>query len=131
MSRVKFELPADDLARATGFYRSVFGWSAQHLPFDYVLVDTDGDPVDVRDADGGISPRTEFVRGPVLIIEVPDLDAVAAEVAAAGGKLLNAKERVGDYGFSRYVEDTEGSVLCLWESIGERGERSAGEPVED
>ncbi|SES10353.1 hypothetical protein SAMN05216188_1226 [Lentzea xinjiangensis] len=117
MTRVKFELPADDLARATRFYRDVFGWSALELPFGYVLVDADGDEVDVADADGGISPRTEFVRGPVLIIDVPSVDGAARRVVEAGGKLLNAKERVGDHGFSQYVEDTEGSVLCLWESV--------------
>ena len=117
MTRVKFELPADDLGRATAFYRAVFGWSAQQLPFDYVLVDTDGEPVDVTDADGGISPRTEFVQGPVLIIDVPDVGEVARKVEEAGGVLLNAKERVGDFGFSQYVKDSEGTVLCLWESL--------------
>lgn len=119
MTRVKFELPADDLARATAFYRDVFGWSAQRLPFDYVLVDTDGEPVDVADSDGGISPRTEFVQGPVLIIEVPAIDDVAGKVVEAGGALLNTKERVGDFGYSQYVKDSEGTVLCLWESIPE------------
>ncbi len=117
MSRVKFELPADDLERATGFYRDVFGWSSQRLPFEYVLVDTDGEPVDPADSDGGISPRTEFVRGPVLIIEVPSIDEAGPRVVAAGGVLLNAKERVGDFGFSQYIKDSEGTVLCLWESI--------------
>ena len=52
MSRVKFELPADDLERATAFYRDVFGWSSQKLPFEYALVDTGGEPVDPADADG-------------------------------------------------------------------------------
>ena len=117
MTRVKFELPADDLERATAFYREVFGWSSLRLPIDYSLVDTDGDPVDPADADGGISPRTEFVQGPVLIITVPSIDEVAARVVAAGGVLLNDKERVGDYGFSQYIKDSEGTVLCLWESI--------------
>jgi hypothetical protein len=53
MTRVKFELPADDLNRATAFYRDVFGWSAQQLPFGYVLVDTDGDPSTRRTATAG------------------------------------------------------------------------------
>ena len=117
MTRVKFELPADDLERATRFYRDVFGWSAKKLPFDYVLVDTDGDPVDEADSDGGISPRTEFVRGPVLIVDVASIDEVGRKVVSSGGKLLNARERVGDYGFSQYVEDSEGTVLCLWEQV--------------
>lgn len=115
MKRVKFEVPADDLGRATAFYRAVFGWSSLRLPFEYALVDTDGEPVDPADSDGGISPRTEFVQGPVLIIDVDSIDEVAAKVEAAGGQLLNSKERVGDFGFSMYVKDSEGSVLCLWE----------------
>ncbi|MFI6097996.1 VOC family protein [Lentzea sp. NPDC051213] len=119
MTRIKFELPADDLGRATAFYRDVFGWSSQRLPFEYALVDTTGDPVDPADADGGISPRTEFVQGPVLIIEVESIDEVAPRVVEAGGALLNAKERVGDFGFSQYVKDSEGTVLCLWENIGQ------------
>lgn len=117
MSRVKFELPADDLERATAFYRDVFGWSSMRLPFPYALVDTAGEGVDPGDSDGGISPRTEFVQGPVLIIEVESIDETAPRVVAAGGELLNDKERVGDYGFSQYVKDSEGSVLCLWQTI--------------
>ncbi|MEV6237917.1 VOC family protein [Lentzea sp. NPDC051838] len=117
MTRVKFELPADDLQRAKSFYRNVFGWETQQLPFEYVLVDTDGEPVDPADSDGGISPRTEFVQGPVLIIEVESIDDVAPKVEQAGGVLLNEKQRVGDFGFSQYVKDSEGSVLCLWESL--------------
>ena len=54
----------------------------------------------------------------MLIIDVPDVDEVARKVEEAGGVLLNAKERVGDFGFSQYVKDSEGTVLCLWESIG-------------
>lgn len=117
MSRVKFELPADDLERATAFYRDVFGWSSMRLPSPYALVDTAGEGVDPGDSDGGISPRTEFVQGPVLIIEVESIDETAPRVVAAGGELLNDKERVGDYGFSQYVKDSEGSVLCLWQTI--------------
>ena len=39
----------------------------------------------------------------MLIIDVPSVDEVARKVEEAGGVLLNAKERVGDHGFSQYV----------------------------
>ena len=32
MSQVKFEIPADDLERASAFYKEVFGWSTTDLP---------------------------------------------------------------------------------------------------
>jgi uncharacterized protein len=43
---VHFEIPADDLPRASEFYRSVFGWQLQHMPDmnDYTLAMTT--PVD-------------------------------------------------------------------------------------
>lgn len=117
MTHVKFEVPADDLRRASGFYKEVFNWSTMDLPFGYVLLDTEGKPVDPMASSGGISPRNEFVKAPVLIIDVPSVDATAEKVKAAGGEILNEKQQVADFGYSMYVKDTEGSVLCLWEAI--------------
>ena len=87
------------------------------LPFNYVLLDTDGNPVNPMDSSGGISPRNEFVKAPALIIPVGSIDETAQKVKNAGGESLSEKQQVGDFGFSMYVKDTEGSVLCLWEEI--------------
>lgn len=117
MSHVKFELPADDLRRASTFYKDVFGWSTMDLPFNYVVLDTDGKPVNPMESSGGISPRNDFVKAPVLIISVNSIDETAQKVKAAGGENLNDKQQVGEFGFSMYIKDTEGSVMCLWEDI--------------
>lgn len=38
---VHFEIPADDVARATEFYRSIFGWDLQAVPnMDYTMIRT-------------------------------------------------------------------------------------------
>ena len=115
MSRVKFEIPADDLKRASVFYKEAFGWSTMDLPFNYVILDTDGKPVDPMASSGGISIRNDFVKAPVLIIPVDSIDEAAVKIKAAGGETLNEKQQVGDFGFSMYIKDTEGSVMCLWE----------------
>lgn len=117
MTHVKFEIPADDLKRASKFYKQVFDWSSMDLPFNYVLLDTDGNPVNPMASSGGISPRNEFVKAPVLIINVPSIDDTAKKIKAAGGETLNDKQQVGDFGYSMYIKDTEGSVMCLWEEI--------------
>ena len=117
MTHVKFELPADDLKRASAFYKDVFGWSMMDLPFNYVVLDTDGKPVNPMASSGGISPRTDFVKAPVLIITVSSIDETAQKIKDAGGETLNDKQQVGDFGFSMYIKDTEGSVMCLWEEI--------------
>lgn len=117
MTHVKFEIPADDLKRASKFYEEVFGWSTMNLPFDYVILDTDGKPVNPMASSGGISPRNDFVKAPVLIIPVDSIDETATKIEAAGGEIVNSKQQVGEFGFSMYIKDTEGSVMCLWEEI--------------
>lgn len=117
MSHVKFEIPADDLKRAAAFYKEVFGWSTMDLPFNYVILDTDGKPVNPMASSGGISPRNDFVKVPVLIITVESIDESAEKIKEAGGEILNDKQQVGNFGFSMYIKDTEGSVMCLWEEI--------------
>lgn len=117
MPHVKFEIPADDLKRASEFYREVFGWSTMDLPFNYVVLDTDGKPVDPTASSGGISPRNDFVKAPVLIIPVDSIDETAKKIKEAGGETLDEKQQVGDFGFSMYIKDTEGSIMCLWEEM--------------
>ena len=120
MARIALELPAYDLDRAARFYQVAFGWSHLRLPFDYVLFDAGGRPVDPADCDGGFSPRTEFVRVPVPIVTVASIDETAATVAANGGEILSGKGTVGTFGASMYVRDCEGTVLCLWQGAEER-----------
>lgn len=115
MPHVKFEIPADDLKRASVFYKEALGWETMDLPFNYVVIDTDGKPVDPMNSSGGISPRNDFVKAPVLIVSVDSIDETAKKVVVAGGEILNDKQKVGDFGSSMYIKDTEGSVLCLWE----------------
>src|SRR5687768_5473646 len=112
MFHVKFEIPADNLQRARAFYKEVFGWSAMDLPFNYVILDTDGKPVNPMASSGGISPRNDFVKAPVLIIPVDSIDETAVKIKEAGGETLNDKQQVGDFGYSMYIKDTEGSIIC-------------------
>lgn len=117
MGKVAFELPADDLKRVAAFYKEVFGWSTMQLPFDSAVIDTDGKSVDPDNSAGVFSKRNDFVKAPVLIISVSDIDAAIRKVKPAGGEMLTDKEKVGDFGYSAYAKDTEGTVICLWEQI--------------
>ena len=88
------------------------------LPFDSVVIDTSGKPVDPAHSSGVFSKRNEFVKAPVLIINVDDIDAAIVRIKDAGGKVLTEKEKVGDFGYSVYAEDTEKTVFCVWQNIG-------------
>ena len=117
MTHVKFELPTDDMERAKKFYLFVFNWQFEQLPFNYALIDTHGKTVNPLKSNGGLSPRNEFVKSPTLIIDVDSIDETAEKIKSSGGTLLNAKEKVGDFGYSLYAKDTEGNIFCIWENI--------------
>ncbi|MBA3287891.1 MAG: VOC family protein [Acidimicrobiia bacterium] len=119
---VHFEVPYDDVDRATSFYTDVFGWQLQGMPeLDYHLAMTgpvgdQGMPEEPGFINGGMFARVPDVSSPVITIDVDDIDAVLADVEAHGGALVRAKEPVGEMGFAAYFTDSEGNLLGLWQS---------------
>ena len=119
---VHFELPFDDGERAREFYRQVFGWRLEEMPgMDYTLamsgpVAAGGMPSEPGYINGGLFARGRELRGPVLVIDVASIDDALAQVSAAGGATVLAKQAVGDMGFTAYVRDPEGNVVGLWET---------------
>ncbi len=122
-SVVHFEVPVDDLDRAKKFYSQVFGWQLQDIPdMGYVIVRTT--PTDENQMpqtpgaiNGGMMKRSDKVKGPVITIDVPNIDEYLKTIEEAGGKVVTPKIAVGDMGFSAYVQDTEGNVIGVWQSM--------------
>ena len=122
---VHFELPYDDADRARAFYAQAFGWNAMPMPdMDYTIVGTgpaseDGQPSEPGFINGGLLARsTASSPSPVVVVDVDDLDAALDEVEAAGGKAVTGRIPVGDMGVTAYVQDTEGNVIGLWQTVG-------------
>ncbi|MGY4768431.1 VOC family protein [Kribbella sp. CWNU-51] len=119
---VHFEVPYSDGDRARAFYREAFGWNLMEMPeMNYTMASTG--PVDEQSMpsepgfiNGGMFERTEALRGPMLTIDVDDLDAALKTVESLGGKQVGEKLPVGDMGFAAYFEDPEGNILGLWQS---------------
>jgi predicted enzyme related to lactoylglutathione lyase len=57
------------------------------------------------------------VKAPVITIDVDDLDAALVQVRKAGGKVLVPKTQMAEMGFTAYIEDSEGNVMGLWQSV--------------
>ncbi|MCU1433020.1 MAG: hypothetical protein JWP95_2125 [Actinotalea sp.] len=121
---VHFEIPYDDASRADAFYTGVFGWTASSVPgMDYTLVSTgpsgdDGQPAVPGFVHGGLTPRSRAAgSGPLVVVDVDDLDDTLAQVVHAGGDVVQGKAAVGGIGYTAYVRDTEGNVLGLWQSV--------------
>lgn len=117
---IHFELPADDRDRAVAFYTGVFGWAVEELPFEddvYLTVTTTTADDGAGGIDGAIIEREGPLTAPVVTVGVASIDDHAAAVEAAGGSVVVPKGEVPETGYYAYVEDTEGNVIGLWESI--------------
>jgi uncharacterized protein len=123
---VHFEIPYDDARRAREFYASVFGWETVPMEgMDYTIVTTgpsgEQGPQEPGFINGGMFERTPRLATPVLVLDVPDIDAALAAVEVAGGSTVTGREPVGDMGFAAYATDTEGNLVGLWETAREEG----------
>lgn len=119
---VHFEIPFDDGDRAREFYAKAFGWNITHVPdMDYTLVSTgptsqEQGPTEPGYIGGGMLQRSELTQGPVITVDVDDIDATLAKVEQLGGKVVRPKAEVGQMGFSAYFNDPEGNLTGLWQN---------------
>ena len=119
---VHFEIPFDDGGRAKAFYSGVFGWNTQDMPeMQYTMAMTgpvgdDGMPSEPGYINGGMFQREDTINVPVLTIGVDSIEEALDKVEASGGKTVQAKQAVGDMGFTAYINDSEGNLVGLWEN---------------
>lgn len=120
---VHFEIPFDNGERARGFYRDVFGWNVERMPgLDYTMVSSGpaaetGMPAEPGFINGGMLERgLSPATGPVIVIDVDNIDDALTNIEKLGGSPLVGRTPVGDMGFSAYFKDPEGNVMGLWET---------------
>jgi predicted enzyme related to lactoylglutathione lyase len=87
---VWFEIPADDMKRAQGFYGGLFGWRFEDFqgPFEYHMA---------SEAGGAIRPTTNGLKGPVVYFGVDDIDAAMERVGDLGG-MAGERQEIPDVG---------------------------------
>jgi predicted enzyme related to lactoylglutathione lyase len=112
---VHFELPADDLQRASTFYRKAFGWQIKPWKNDkmeYWSVVTKKDEK-APGINGGLMPRVP--NQPLTVyVAVANIDKALALVAASGGSVCMPKSEIGaNMGWIAIVTDTEGNCIGL------------------
>jgi uncharacterized protein len=119
---VHFEIPADDLTRASEFYRGAFGWDISSVAgMDYAMLETtpadaSGMPKEPGAINGGMLPRDEARTTPVITIDVDDIDEALQRVEDLGGTTVLPKQEVMGMGYTAYFVDSEGNVLGLWQN---------------
>jgi predicted enzyme related to lactoylglutathione lyase len=110
---VHWEIWSENPERISKFYQRVFDWDIRSIPeLNYHLVETGG----TGGINGGIMKPQ---KGPwpgklAFYIDVDDLDAYAAKIKQAGGKIVVDKMDVPGVGQLSLFEDPDGRVLGMW-----------------
>jgi len=116
---VHFEIPADNVERAKKFYQETFDWKITPVPqMNYTLlgtveIDEKNMPKEAGAINGGLMERSFGIQGPVLTINVTNIDAAIEKIQKQGGKIVQGKMEVPTVGFIAYFADTEGNILGL------------------
>jgi len=115
-----FELPADDLERASKFYSEIFGWKTPDMGMGdgSLLAQTaqsgeDMQPLEKGTINGSIALRSETFNKPHIVITVDDLDMKIKKVISAGGKVVQERQEVDGMMAFAIVSDTEGNNVGI------------------
>ena len=129
-SVVHFEMPYDDAARVTAFYRSAFGWQTEALGAEmghYVLATTTATgakgPTTPGAINGGLFKRSTDMPAqfPSVVIAVQDIRASMDKVKKAGGNVLGEPMEIP--GVGQYVSfmDPEGNRVSMLQPLPRQG----------
>lgn len=109
-----FEIPADDIERAKGFYSELFGWEFSTSPGfpDYWMFRTS----ESQSAGGGLSKRQAPGQGIVNFVTVESVAEYAAKAQELGGQVVVPKTPVPGFGYLAQILDSEGNAIGIWET---------------
>lgn len=100
-----------DLAAATRFYGSLFGWEFdERMPGQYLVATLDG--LDVA----GMALQPDDAPSWNTYIEVDSADESTADALQLGAQVTMPPFDVGDAGRMSVIADPTGAVFCLWQS---------------
>lgn len=111
-----FEIPVTDMDRAKSFYEAI-------LEVELALRDLGNLQMawfpmnpDASGSTGTLILAETYVpshEGTMVYFSVKDIEATLGRVAQHGGKVLNPKMSIGEFGFVGHFEDSEGNRVAL------------------
>ena len=114
------DIPITNLDRAIRFYSAVLGKEVKRLSeggMEYGLLPHEEQNASgclcLRSDSGGVDNRPS-ANGPLIYLSVEGrLDEAVEAARANGGKILRAKQQIGEHGFRGVVIDSEGNRIAL------------------
>lgn len=111
-----FEIPVIDLKRAKAFYETVFGYELTTTEMGPLKMEFFPMTQDGTGSTGSLIQAESYVpshEGTMIYFHVDDIDATLEKVNKNGGKILNPKMSIGEYGFVAHFQDCEGNRVAL------------------
>ncbi|MDH3252573.1 MAG: VOC family protein [Ignavibacteria bacterium] len=111
-----FEIPVNNLDRAKRFYEDVFGVTLSLNDFGTLKMAWFPMKEGSAGATGTLVKAETYVpshAGTMVYFSVDDIEDVLKRVSVKGGKIVNPKRSIGEYGFVAHFEDCEGNRVAL------------------
>jgi len=111
-----FEIPVNDFDRAKDFYEYVFGYELIVNDLGELKMAWFPMQQDAPGATGSLVKSNEYTpshAGALVYFSVEDIEETLKKVDEKGGKILNPKKSIGEYGFVAHFEDCEGNRIAL------------------
>jgi len=111
-----FELPVNDLDRAKAFYEKIFEIEMTISEIGPLKMAWFPSLEGAPGAAGTLIKANSYVpskEGTMIYFSVDDIDLVLKKVESEGGKILNPKMSIGEYGFVGHFQDCEGNRVAL------------------
>ena len=111
-----FEIPVNDLDRAKEFYEQALNISMTVTEMENLKMAWFPAEQNAPGASGTLIKAESYIpshQGTMVYFYVEDIEKTLDRINDNGGKTINPKKSIGEYGFVAHFEDCEGNRVAL------------------